>query len=130
MKIAMLILIILITYDSVPFLYKYVKIRKQKYKTKALIISIKHSNLGRSGLIPVVSYKVKGDNYQDITPIYSTFTSYLGDKIQIGSELDVFYNSKKPNECIIPRDLVVILQVVFLLSFYILFILIQFNKIR
>jgi len=129
-KFGMFILVILITYDSIPFIFKYVQIRLQKLRTKANIVSIKHSTKGRSGMIPLVSYKINGDDYKEITPIYSTFTSFIGNKIKIGLEIDVFYNSKKPYECILTRDFNVILQAAFLITIYILFILTLFNHVN
>lgn len=130
-KIFVLVFVCLITYDTIPFVLKYIRIRKEGNKTKAQIISIKHATKGRAGLVPLLNYQINDKDFKGITPLYSSFTSSIyGAEIREGKEIEIFYNSKQPDECIILNDKNVLVQILFFLLVYVLFIFVILNVIK
>lgn len=77
-KILSFLLVLIISYDSFPFIIKYLQIRKHRIQTKAFIISNVHASKGRSGIVPVLNYEINGRLYENIIPFYSSFTSDYG----------------------------------------------------
>jgi len=115
MWILSVVAVILITLRGYKFLPKYIIIRKKRQFCDAVMMSFKPSK-GSFGVIPKLSYIIDSVEYKMITPISSSFVTV--DNPVVGNEIVIYYNPKKPSECVMKADFKVLAQILITIFVY------------